>query len=57
MTSPVVVKLGTSLLATARGGVRRSLLRTRAREIAELVRAGRPVCVVSSGAIALGLPR
>jgi glutamate 5-kinase len=37
--------------------VRRTLLRERAREIAALVRGGTPVCVVSSGAIALGLPR
>ena len=54
---PVVVKLGTTLVAGPGGTVRRSLLRARAREIAELVRAGTPVCVVSSGAIALGLPR
>jgi glutamate 5-kinase len=53
---PVVVKLGTSLVVSA-GRVRRSLLRSRAREIAELVRSGTPVCVVSSGAIALGLAR
>ena len=36
--------------------MRRSLVRARCREIGELVRAGTPVCVVSSGAIALGLP-
>jgi glutamate 5-kinase len=53
---PVVVKLGTSLVVSA-AGVRRSVLRRRAHEIAELVRAGTPVCVVSSGAIALGLSR
>ncbi len=53
----VVVKLGTTLVAGPGGTVRRSLLRARAREIAELVRAGTPVCVVSSGAIALGLSR
>jgi glutamate 5-kinase len=53
---PVVVKLGTSLVVSA-AGVRRSVLRRRAHEIAELVRAGTPVCVVSSGAIALGLAR
>ena len=54
---PVVVKLGTSLIATSGGRLRRSLLGHRAREIAELVRGGTPVVVVSSGAIALGLPR
>jgi glutamate 5-kinase len=53
---PVVVKLGTSLVV--RGGrIRRSVLRSRARELAELVRSGTSVCVVSSGAIALGLTR
>ncbi len=57
MRRPVVVKLGTSLVAGPGGRVRRSLLRARAREIAALVRSGSPVCVVSSGAIALGLPR
>jgi len=54
---PVVVKLGSSLVAGPRGRIRRSVLSSRACEIAVLVRAGTPVCVVSSGAIALGLPR
>ncbi|MDQ3876372.1 MAG: glutamate 5-kinase, partial [Actinomycetota bacterium] len=53
----VVVKLGTSLVVGPAGRVRRSLVRARASELAELVRSGTPVCVVSSGAIALGLPR
>jgi glutamate 5-kinase len=57
MRRPVVVKFGSSLVAGAGGRVRRSVLRARASEIGELVRAGTPVCVVSSGAIALGLPR
>ena len=57
MTRPVVVKLGSSLVAGPGGRVRRSLLRARAGEIAALVHAGTPVTVVSSGAIALGLPR
>jgi glutamate 5-kinase len=52
----VVVKFGTSLVATPRGTIRRSLLRRRAREIADIVAQGEPVCIVSSGAIALGLP-
>ena len=55
MSRPVVVKLGSALVVDARGRVRRGLLRARAAEIAELVAAGTPVCVVSSGAIALGL--
>jgi glutamate 5-kinase len=54
---PVVVKLGSSLIVGAGGRVRRGVLERRAREIGELVRGGTPVCVVSSGAIALGLPR
>jgi glutamate 5-kinase len=53
----IVVKLGTSLIAGPGGRIRRALLRARAREIADLVRGGEAVCVVSSGAIALGLPR
>ena len=55
MSRPVVVKLGSALVVDARGRVRRELMRARAAEIAELVAAGTPVCVVSSGAIALGL--
>jgi glutamate 5-kinase len=53
----VVVKFGSSLVVGAGGRVRRSLVRARTGEIAELVRGGERVCVVSSGAIALGLPR
>jgi glutamate 5-kinase len=54
---PLVVKLGSSLVVDERGRPRRSLLRTRAAEIAAVVAGGTPVCVVSSGAIALGLNR
>ena len=57
MRRPVVVKLGSSLVAGPGGRVRRSVVRARTREIASLVSDGVPVCVVSSGAIALGLPR
>ena len=57
MSAPVVVKFGSSLIVGARGRARRGVLRARAAEIAALVRSGTPVCVVSSGAIALGLPR
>ena len=53
----VVVKLGSTLVVDSNGRVRRSLLSARAAEVGELVRAGEPGCVVSSGAIALGLPR
>ena len=52
----VVVKLGTSLIVGHHGRVRARVLRARAREIGQLVHGGEPVCVVSSGAIALGLP-
>ncbi|MDW8339433.1 MAG: glutamate 5-kinase [Thermoleophilia bacterium] len=52
----VVVKLGTSLVAGPGGAPRSRLLARRAREIAAVVRGGEPVAVVSSGAIALGLP-
>jgi glutamate 5-kinase len=53
----LVVKLGSSLVVDGSGRVRRAVLRARAREIAGLVHGGERVCVVSSGAIALGLPR
>jgi glutamate 5-kinase len=53
----IVVKLGSSLVATSKGTVRRSLLGARATEVAALVAGGHSVCVVSSGAIALGAPR
>jgi glutamate 5-kinase len=53
----LVVKLGSSLVVDERGRPRRTLLRARAAEIAEIVSSGTPVCVVSSGAIALGLRR
>jgi glutamate 5-kinase len=53
----VVVKLGSSLVAGPGGAVRRTVLRRRAREIAAIVADGESVAVVSSGAIALGLPQ
>jgi glutamate 5-kinase len=53
----VVVKLGSSLVAGRSGAVRRRLLADRGREIRAVLAAGEPVCIVSSGAIALGLPR
>ena len=57
MSRPIVVKLGTGLVVGDDGAVRIDLLHARAKEIAALVAGGEPVCVVSSGAIALGLPK
>jgi glutamate 5-kinase len=57
LNRPLVVKLGTGLVVGEDGAVRRSLVHARARELASLIGAGDPVCVVSSGAIALGLPK
>jgi glutamate 5-kinase len=51
----VVVKLGSSTLVDARGRIRRSRLGRLAAEVMALRAGGTPVCVVSSGAIALGL--
>jgi glutamate 5-kinase len=56
LNRPVVVKFGTGLVVED-GKVRNDLLHARAREMAQLVQGEEPVCVVSSGAIALGLPR
>ncbi|MGE5274445.1 MAG: glutamate 5-kinase [Verrucomicrobiota bacterium] len=53
----MIVKLGSSLVVGRGGHVRRGVLRSRGREIRRIVRRGERVCVVSSGAIALGLPR
>ena len=55
MKSPLVVKLGSSLVVDERGRPRRATLKRRAAEVAAIVEGGTPVCVVSSGAIALGL--
>ena len=52
----IVVKLGSSLVAGPKGTVRRTVVARRAREIASVVDRGEAVAVVSSGAIALGLP-
>jgi len=52
---PLVVKLGSALVVDERGRPRRALLRRRAEELATIASQGTPVCVVSSGAIALGL--
>ena len=57
MKAPVVVKLGTGLVVDEAGEVRRDLLHARAREVAKVVGGGGAVSIVSSGAIALGLPR
>ena len=57
MNQPVVVKFGTGLVVGEDGQVRTDLVHARARELASLVDSGDPVCVVSSGAIALGLPK
>jgi len=57
LNQPVVVKLGTGLVVAKGGEVRIDLVHARAREIAGLVAGGDPVCVVSSGAIALGLTK
>jgi glutamate 5-kinase len=56
LNSPIVVKFGTGLVVED-GKVRTDLLHARAREVGQFVNAGEPVCVVSSGAIALGLPK
>jgi glutamate 5-kinase len=51
---PVVVKLGSSLVVDPEGAPRPGVVDDVARELAAVVERGTPVCVVSSGAIALG---
>jgi len=53
----IVVKIGSALLVDPDGSVRRAWLEGIAADIAERVRAGQQVAVVSSGAIALGARR
>jgi glutamate 5-kinase len=60
--SPVVVKVGSSALTTARGGIDEDRIAALADALATRTRGGRQVVLVSSGAIAaglapLGLPR
>lgn len=53
----LIVKVGSSLLVTPDGDVRRDWLATLAADIADRTRAGQQIAVVSSGAIALGARR
>jgi len=53
----LIVKIGSALLVDEDGGVRREWLAGIAADIAERVREGQQVAVVSSGAIALGARR
>ena len=55
MRRAVVVKLGSSTLVDGRRRLRRARLARIASELVALQLTGTPVCVVSSGAIALGL--
>ena len=48
---PLVVKFGTSLVVGTRQQVRRQVLRARAREVAQIVRDGTPVCIVVTCAV------
>src|SRR5918911_1378186 len=51
----IVIKLGSSIVADERGEVRRDTLGSICDQLAELHRAGRPLIVVTSGAIARGM--
>ena len=53
----LIVKVGSSLLVTPDGEVRRDWLGGLAADIAAAVRSGQQVAIVSSGAIALGARR
>jgi glutamate 5-kinase len=53
--NPIVVKLGSSIVADDRGDVRRDVLERICDEVAELQHAGQSVIVVTSGAIARGM--
>lgn len=53
----LIVKVGSSLLVTPDGGVRRDWLASLAADVAARSKAGQQIAVVSSGAIALGARR
>ena len=55
--SRLIVKIGSALLVTAGGAVRREWLVGIAADVAERCRSGQQVAIVSSGAIALGARR
>ena len=57
MKAPIVAKLGSTLVVDAHGRPRRKALRAVAGELARARLEGTPICVVSSGAIALGARR
>jgi glutamate 5-kinase len=57
VTAPIVAKLGSTLVVDPQGRPRRKALREVAGELARARLEGTPVCVVSSGAIALGARR
>ncbi|MBR0551173.1 glutamate 5-kinase [Stakelama marina] len=53
----LIVKVGSALLVSPDGEVHRAWLETLAHDVAERIRAGQEVAIVSSGAIALGARR
>ena len=53
----IVVKLGTALLAAPEGGLDRDLMLGVAAQVARMLKDGRSVVLVSSGAIQAGLSR
>jgi glutamate 5-kinase len=57
MVPRIIVKVGSSLLIDAAGGVRRQWLATLVADIAARITSGQQIAVVSSGAIALGARR
>ncbi|MBF0462653.1 MAG: glutamate 5-kinase [Magnetococcales bacterium] len=53
----VVVKIGSNLLTAGGGGLRQAWVAERATEMVQLLKEGRQVVIVTSGAIAAGTPR
>ncbi|MBF0108967.1 MAG: glutamate 5-kinase [Magnetococcales bacterium] len=53
----VVVKIGSNLLTLAGNGLNRDWIAARGRELVHLIRQGRRVAIVTSGAVAAGYPR
>ena len=53
-SNKIVIKIGSSLLTNARGGIRKSILKNVVEDIVWLIKNKKEVIIVSSGAISLG---
>ncbi|MBF0447972.1 MAG: glutamate 5-kinase [Magnetococcales bacterium] len=53
----VVIKIGSNLLTGGKNGLRKKWIGKRVREVVSLIKGGRDVVIVTSGAVAAGIPQ